>query len=294
MKRIFVPGSDWFYIKLYLGSNYADRILIKYIKPLINSCFEKNLIEKWFFIRYNDPDSHLRIRLLLKDKKFTGQIISLFYNQIYPLITDEIIWKVQIETYNRELERYGNFLIEEAESIFFLDSECILAILEYLTRISNKDYRWVISLKMIDSFLNNFHLDLLKKQELIKNIGNSFKTEFGFNKYNSKQFNIKYRTNKSKIHLCFENSMSDPVLSDLNVFIEDKSHKLNDIVQKIYTKSKEKLTIDEIITNIIPSYLHMMLNRLFISRNRIFELVLYDFMYRYYTSEIARNKNITV
>jgi hypothetical protein len=34
----------------------------------------------------------------------------------------------------------------------------------------------------------------------------------------------------------------------------------------------------------------MMLNRLFRSKNRLHELVLYDFMNRYYKSELAKEK----
>lgn len=42
--------------------------------------------------------------------------------------------------------------------------------------------------------------------------------------------------------------------------------------------------------SLLSSYTHMSLNRLFISKNRIYELVLYDFLRRYYTSEIAKRK----
>jgi hypothetical protein len=47
------------------------------------------------------------------------------------------------------------------------------------------------------------------------------------------------------------------------------------------------------IDTLLLSYIHMMMNRLFMAKNRMHELIIYDFIRRYYTSENAkaRNKN---
>ena len=41
----------------------------------------------------------------------------------------------------------------------------------------------------------------------------------------------------------------------------------------------------------LPSYIHMTMNRLWADKNRMYELVIYDFLVRYYKSYIAREKN---
>ena len=51
-KRLYIPGSEWVYYKLYTGPKTADTILTDLIDPVINNLSCKNLIEKWFFIRY--------------------------------------------------------------------------------------------------------------------------------------------------------------------------------------------------------------------------------------------------
>jgi hypothetical protein len=51
-----------------------------------------------------------------------------------------------------------------------------------------------------------------------------------------------------------------------------------------HTQYPEEVDLNDLIT----SYIHMMMNRSFRSRQRIHELVLYDFLYRYYKSVIAR------
>jgi thiopeptide-type bacteriocin biosynthesis protein len=68
MKRDFCIGSEWLYYKLYTGVKTADLILLEKLYSVILELKEKNLIIKWFFIRYKDTDEHLRIRFLLKAK----------------------------------------------------------------------------------------------------------------------------------------------------------------------------------------------------------------------------------
>ncbi len=58
-KRSFIPGSEWIYYKIYCGVKTADKILTETIKPLVEQLKMLNLIEKWFFIRYSDPDTHI-------------------------------------------------------------------------------------------------------------------------------------------------------------------------------------------------------------------------------------------
>jgi thiopeptide-type bacteriocin biosynthesis protein len=168
-ERTFIPGSKWLYIKIYTGTKTADNILIQDISFIIHLLYKKSLIEKWFFIRYSDMDFHLRIRILLKEESYIGDVLSLFYSRLNPLIKESLVWKIQLDTYNRELERYGGGLIEEAESIFCIDSECIISIIKKI-RHQDENYRWMIALKMIDNLLSDFSLNLASKQELMSEL----------------------------------------------------------------------------------------------------------------------------
>jgi thiopeptide-type bacteriocin biosynthesis protein len=106
------------YIKLYTGYRTADDLLQQIIIPVIKDLQKKHRIEKWFFIRYSDPDFHLRIRLLLIDSQHVGEIINCFYRKLDIWNKNRLLWKIQLDTYNRELERYGKTMIEESESVF--------------------------------------------------------------------------------------------------------------------------------------------------------------------------------
>lgn len=50
-----------------------------------------------------------------------------------------------------------------------------------------------------------------------------------------------------------------------------------------------KLTIP--IEELVSSYIHMAVNRLMPSQQRLYEMVQYDFLYKYYRSKLAQGKD---
>jgi len=284
VQRLYIPGDKWLYFKIYTGIKTADNIIAKEIFVIIKRLHKQKIIDKWFFIRYSDPQFHLRIRLLMKDQNQSGEILQLFYSSLIALNKNNMFWKIQLDTYNRELERYGEHLIEEAESVFYADSECILSLIK---KISNNDnYRWMIALKLINELLSDFGLNLEEKQKLMEDISKAYKIEFGFDEFNSKQFNTKFRENKKIIESVLNNGIKENEFISLFMPIKKRSRELKPIIEQINRKSRKKNNSKELL----KSYLHMMLNRLFRSKNRMHELIIYDFMFRYYTSEIAKLK----
>lgn len=289
LQRSFIPGSNWIYFKIYGGEKTLDNVLSNNIYIIINRLKKYKYIDKWFFIRYADPESHIRIRLLLNKNEHIADVISLFYKILSKLFNENLIWKVQIDTYTRELERYGFVLINESESVFYYDSECILSCLRILNRNLNEDWRWKLSLKMIDAFLNDFSFDVHMKRSIMEHLSFSFKQEFGFNEFNSKQFNSKYREHKIIIEHILESTATDEIYTNLCEIIDQKSNKIKPIINNILiyiSKKSEEITIEQLIC----SYIHMMVNRIFRSKNRIHELIIYDFLRRYYTSQEAKIK----
>ena len=289
VQRAFLPGSEWIYFKIYAGNKTINKILSNEIPAIIRELEREKIISKWFFIRYSDPDFHLRIRFLLKNNESSNKVLELFYKKMNKLNKNGLIWKIQLDTYLRELERYGNSLIEEAESIFYADSRCNLSVITQLENYKNENYCWMIALKMVDAFLNDFSYSLQAKQILMEKLSNSYKLEFGFNQINSKQFNSLYRDNKSLVESVLGNKISDDRFKKLCYFIKKRSVNIEATIEKliIYTERNKKTLI---LDNLISSYLHMTFNRLFVSKNRTYELILYDFLKRFYTSELAKIK----
>jgi len=180
-------------------------------------------------------------------------------------------------------------MIEDAESLFWIDSETTLLIITKLTLYDNEVYRWMIALKMIDVLLSDFSLNIIEKQLLMENLSHSFKMEFGFDEHNSKQFNTKYRSNKTIIESVLNNTIDNKNFNSICSIMVNRSERLTPVVESIKKKLKKK-NVTITLNELLASYIHMMINRLFRSKNRFHELIIYDFMRRYYTSEIAKLK----
>ncbi|OQY05888.1 MAG: hypothetical protein B6I20_00340 [Bacteroidetes bacterium 4572_117] len=94
MYRTIVLGNEWVYFKIYTGYKTADLVLTDAINPLAKELLEEEIIDKWFFIRYSDPDFNLRLRYRLTDLSQLGKLIfmCLFLNCFYlPHGTSQIV-----------------------------------------------------------------------------------------------------------------------------------------------------------------------------------------------------------
>lgn len=277
MKRKFIIGDEWIYFKIYTGVKTADKILIETIAPLTQHLLENKIIDKFFFIRYYDSDFHLRIRFKILDNKI-GELISVFNNSINSLFQDGLIWKIQTDTYNRELERYGFNLIENAESLFNIDSLTTINALNFIQEDDN--VRWLWGLASLNSYLDSFGYDLEGKILFIKLMKDFFSKEFDIDHDLNRQLSLKYRNNKKDI----ENILNPEKLSfELNEILQFRKEK---IISDVATIKSELSKAD--YDNVVGSYLHMMINRLFRSKNRENEFISYCMLSYYYESAKAR------
>ncbi len=283
IQRNFIIGDEWLYLKIYTGYKTSDKIIRETIAPLVEYLFKEKLIDRWFFIRYTDPKYHLRIRIHIVDKSKLSDVLLIFNSAIRQYLEDDLISKVQADTYQREIERYGTTSMELSEEIFCIDSTAIINLIKNLHGTETENTRWLITMKMIDALLTNFELNLEQKCELLKTMQENFGKEFGFTKDNRKQFGVKYRKHKIEI----DGIMNNNILSEYDNIITEKSKKLKPIAKSILSlKENNILEID--LSNMLSSYIHMMLNRAFRTNQRKYELVIYDFLYNYYKSQIAR------
>ena len=77
--RMFIPGSEWVYFKIYTGTKTADSILKNELYDFVKEMMKYDLIDRWFFIRYNDPDFHIRLRLHMKEVRNFTYIFNCFF-----------------------------------------------------------------------------------------------------------------------------------------------------------------------------------------------------------------------
>jgi len=290
IKRNFILGDEWLYYKIYSGAKTSDLILTEVIEPVSKFLLNKNSIDKWFFIRYADPKHHLRLRFHYNDPKAVSEIINSLRPHFIDYANEDLIWKIQIDIYNRELERYGSKTMTLSETLFFQDSVAITEFLSLIEGDEGENLRWLFGLRMIDVLLNCFSLSIKNKYMLLEHLKTGFGNEFGINRFLKKQLDDKYRKERENIEsflVLVENEFPDynPILDILLSYKVNITPIANEIV---HLNTHKKLEVE--INNLLSSYIHMTMNRLFKSKNRVHELVVYDFLYRYYKSALAKSQ----
>jgi thiopeptide-type bacteriocin biosynthesis protein len=281
MQREFNLGSKWLYYKIYCGVKTADIILVEHLSEKITFLKEKKLIEKWFFIRYNDPDPHIRLRFLLTEKENLYQVIEILQDSFEELQNKNLIWKMQTDTYTRELERYGTNNYKLTETIFETDSELILNYLELKSLFATETTSLLFSFIAIDSLLNTFNLTIKEKTTQLDSMQLSFKQEFNANKVLKKELDKHYRELSKEVESTLTEISNDykPIFE----IIELKASKIKDIVPTIITNQEVPLF------SYLNSQIHMMINRQYTSRQREYELIIYDHLHRFYKTELYKS-----
>lgn len=281
-QSFFLPGSEWLYYKLYMGSQTSESFLTLTLKPLINRLLDEKIIDKWFFINYADPQKHIRIRFHLVDNNLK-YLVNSFNKVLNYYIEEKLINDIQISLYKREFVRYGKNTIQEFETLFFLNSMLVVNILENVSENPNK--RWLWCLKSIDSFMNSWGLSLANKKDLFELLSNSYGQEMNTNTSINRQLSLKYRKHRKSISNIIENG--DDVIDGLLV---DYRRMSQASVDSILNKRPFEKTED--LIDVLEGYIHMHCNRIFVSKPRMNEWVIYYFLYHYYRGQIARkNQN---
>ena len=74
-RRSFPPGSEWLFAKLYSGPATADQVLRDVVRPVVERVLSAGAADRWFFIRYGDPDWHLRLRFHGHPARLGGEVL---------------------------------------------------------------------------------------------------------------------------------------------------------------------------------------------------------------------------
>lgn len=290
-ERSFITGSEWLYVKIYSGTNSSEKILKEVIKPLTETLVAENKIDKWFFIRYADPDSHIRIRFHhAEDAGFWKVVLERLHAVMKNNSDKALAYKIQTDTYEREIERYGMNTIELCEDVFCYDSEAAINCIDLLEGEEGEKYRWLLGVRGIDMLLNDFEYDLATKSVLLKKLWQGMFTEFGAGKILNNQLNDKYRVHMQLVHSILDEAMdAENAIEEAVAILTMRSIKLKEVVKKIrFLQVSDHMTTG--FDELLPGYIHMFLNRMFLSNQRKHELVIYHFLSKYYESQIAINK----
>ncbi|MGK5544076.1 lantibiotic dehydratase [Streptomyces sp. URMC 127] len=116
------PGSRWLYAKLYCSPERQDDILTTHLPGLLDESGTR-----WFYLRYADPDPHLRLRFHGEPADLGGRLLPHLGKWAARLAGQGLCGRLALDTYDPELERYGGpSAMAAAEAAFDADSRACL------------------------------------------------------------------------------------------------------------------------------------------------------------------------
>jgi hypothetical protein len=90
------PGGEWLYVKLYGSEAVLEEILTTVVPEVVQEAFRRHLISRWFFIRFADPENHLRIRFNGKPDALIGEVFPLLSFHFETLLAEKRVWRIEL------------------------------------------------------------------------------------------------------------------------------------------------------------------------------------------------------
>lgn len=284
-ERKFFTGSEWLYYKIYTGTKTADWLLSEVIYPLTTRFKEQGLIDKFFFIRYADPNQHFRVRFHFADAQHTTQVVQELYAALAPYVANKTVSSIVNDTYNRELERYGQNSIEAVEEYFHQDSEAILRFLSLIEGAEGEECRWRFGIKLTDELLTSFGFDLKARMEFCEKRAADFGREFGYNPQQRKQLDARYKEIENALQELFD--QSNPEHEFFYEISTQRTQQLQGVIEylnQLHGQGVLQITIADLLASLI----HMNINRLFKSQQRFVEYSVFYQLHKYYRTVYGR------
>lgn len=285
VRHEFLPGSEWLYAKLYAGTVAADTLVRDVVGPLARTLLAEGTIDRWFFIRYGDPDWHVRVRLHGAPEALVDRALPVL---MHAVSDSSIATSVQLDTYRREVARYGGpAAIEIAERMWAVDSDAVVATLAGPGG-SDVSRRWRLALAGIDLLFDDFGFDLVERAALARRLRDGYLSEHHEDPRLKRAIGLRFRDERPGLEPLVDPERKANVLRDLGGFpLLDRSSTLREQCDELRAlESARDLWLP--LADVAASHAHMFVNRLLRSQGRAHELVIYDFLDRLYRARTAR------
>ncbi len=262
VKRTFLPGTEWLYYKIYCLPFNSNEILMAFWK-VFQKLGKAKLMDQWFFVRYRDPDYHLRIRIHIMPDEI-GHISPVITKVLQTMYENGRISKIQIDTYEREVERYHPSMISIMEKNFHDSSFIFISFLRVSIKKTNSLPLYWIALKLAHDTLKFFLNNKVDRLEFIYSVKTSLIKEFGESKQLKIDLNDKKRTLKKEVIELLNNDF---------FYVQFGLSKYH--LNFFKTLKQIKAVINQPDLQLITNLLHMHINRVFTDKQREHELLVY-------------------
>ncbi|MFN2494974.1 MAG: thiopeptide-type bacteriocin biosynthesis protein [Pseudonocardiaceae bacterium] len=144
-----LPGrGEWLYVKLYAHPDRQNAILTRHLPTLLSGWDRE---PRWWFLRYHDPQQHLRLRIRLRGTDDAATAAARVGEWAAELRRRGLVGQVQFDTYYPETGRFGHgAAMAAAEAGFAADSAAVLTQLRATRRHSGPHPPAVLAASLVD------------------------------------------------------------------------------------------------------------------------------------------------
>lgn len=291
IRATFAPGSEWLTVKLYAGAALADRVLLEAAAPAAEALRASGAVTEWFFLRFGDPDWHVRLRLHGDPDRLVREAIPALHDATAAWLADGRLHRVALDTYVREVRRYGgDAAMEPCETLFCADSVAAAAFLASTAGDAGLDARWRFAFVGMDRLLADLGFDVAGRRMLMDPVAGMYGAEFHLDSALRQRLRERYREERRSLEELLDGrGDAAAALGSAYDLLRARSEAGREACAALRALSAaDALAVP--LAEIATSLLHMHANRVLRSANRAQEMVLYRFLEKTYASRLARSR----
>jgi thiopeptide-type bacteriocin biosynthesis protein len=282
-RRRFQPGTEWLYANLYGSPGGADRVLVERVGPLARRLRDDGVVDRWFFIRYADPGRHLRVRFHGRPHNLITEALPRLNEALEPALADGLLYRISLDTYEREIERYGGLEgVELMEQAAEADSDAVIAVLEH--RLSEVERRHLAAASLAGLYadagltLESRHNCSVLLRASWAPPGRSLGSLLGAHERAE-------RPQLAATVAALERSDAEPPVSALR----QRSAALAPVLARLRALDEEGI-LELPLADVVCSLAHMAVNRLLKRGGNLDEVRVHDALARLYEAQLARER----
>jgi thiopeptide-type bacteriocin biosynthesis protein len=233
-------------------------------------------------VRYPDPAPHLRVRLHGNPARLATHAGPALFAALADAVEAGLAIRVEVDTYQREVERYGGVAaMEAAEALFHADSEAVAEVVRACAGDGGADARQRLAPLGVHLLLDDFGVDTVARRALLERAGAASGEE-------RRALGAHYRAVRASLDALLGGAaVSEPLAAGAEA-MRARSRAAAPAVSELLRLEREG-ELDEPLDRLLLHYTHMHLNRLFREDAPRHERRCYHILARHYASRLARS-----
>jgi thiopeptide-type bacteriocin biosynthesis protein len=272
------------FLKIYTSPPQTERVLTGPLRAAIEFACEKELVDRWFFVRYADPRWHIRLRLHGEERRLWTEVFPLLRQGLAEYDQFGVVHSYEVSTYFPEAARYGGTAetLYLAERVFHADSVFALAAMSDHARRWPQPRRLLLAAQAVHTLLTDFGLELPQRASFVNVLRDAMGERLGVSPRFRHEVGRRYRTDTRALQRLIKSAPEDPLLVRRSQAMADTVHRLH----KAFRSGEACGHIHDVLASMI----HMSANRLFSVTANLHEYMTYEYLGRHYRSVEAQGR----